>query len=383
MREATRVSALYFLMFMFIGIWAPFAAPYFAALGLTGPQMGALGAVVPIASAFVPPLWGGLADRIGETTRPLAVAMWGSALALVPLFFTTSFVPLLLVLVVFGVFRTGTVPLVDSVTLTLIERQGGQYGAIRAWGSIGFVVASVVVAVLADAGLEHAVIAGIVVTQLAAAAGTLGLPRIPRDRSSRLGADLRELLARPLFKRFLLASVLTQLGTFGPLFFYPAHMRDMGLSNVAVGAFWWIGVGAEVLLFRGAARLTGRLGLGTLWMLSPLASIVRWAILMATDDPALILASQVLHALAFAGLYYASVTWLAGAVPLRLRASGQALFAALAFGVGGGASTLVSGWIVGPFGIGGVLLLGIVASVAVIPVAVPVVALMQRATPRP
>ncbi|GMV43870.1 MAG: hypothetical protein AMXMBFR64_55860 [Myxococcales bacterium] len=378
MREATRVSALYFFFFTFLGIYAPFASPYYASLGLSGPEMGIIGAVLPIAAAFIPPLWGAIADRLGQTTRPLQVALWGACVMLLPFPFARTFAPLFAVLVGYGLFRNGIVPLLDSLTLTLTERIGGEYGRIRSWGSIGFLVASVAVAFAADAGWQGAVVWGMVGTQLVAALASVGLPRAPRDRASNLIADLRELLTRPLFIRLLVVSALVQVGSFGPLFFYPTHMRELGLSNVLLGAFWWTGVLAEVVLFRVAPRVIARIGLGALFVLSPLTTATRWAVPLVTDLPWVVIAAQSLHALSFGGLYYAAVTWLAQAVPLRLRASGQSLYAAVAFGIGGGFSTLVSGWIVESWHIEGVLWLGVAASLAALALCRPVVAVMQR-----
>lgn len=378
MRETTRVSALYFFFFTFVGIYAPFASPYLASLGLSGPQMGMIGAVLPIAAAFVPPLWGAIADRRGETTRVLQVALWGACLTLLPFPFARTFAPLFIVLVLYGLFRNGIVPLLDSLTLTLLERVGGQYGRVRSWGSIGFLAASVAVALIADAGWEGVVVWGLVLSQVFAALSSIGLPKAPRDRTTHLLADLRELVTRPLFVRFLLVSALVQLGSFGPLFFYPAYMRESGLSNVLLGAFWWTGVFAEVVLFRIAPRITARIGLGGLFVLSPISTAVRWIVPLLTDSPILVIAAQSLHALGFAGLYYAAVTWLARAVPLRLRASGQSLFGAMAFGVGGGLSTLVSGWIVEEWHIAGVLWLGVISALVALALCRPVAAVMQE-----
>ena len=372
MTETNKARALYFWLFTFVGVLAPFFGPYLKSLGLTGTEVGVLGATLPIAAAVVPPIWGAVADRMGETTRPLQVALVGATIALLPFPALHTFTPLLLVLGVFAVFRTGSGPLLDSLTFTMLERTGGDYGRVRLYGSLGFLVASAAVALLTEIGADLAIALGLVATQALAGISSLTLPRVPRDRSVDLLGDLGKLVRVRAFRLFLLAVFLNRLASSGPLYFYPVFMREAGLSNAAIAAFWFAGVSAEVLLFQYARAIVARIHLGTLYLVATLAIVLRYAALLVVAHPALVIAVQVLHALTFGAFYYASVTYVARAVPLRLRASGQALFTAVGLGIGGGIASLLGGVLYDAFHIDGVLwcsiALGLVATLAALPV---------------
>jgi MFS transporter, PPP family, 3-phenylpropionic acid transporter len=96
-----------------------------------------------------------------------------------------------------------------------------------------------------------------------------------------------------------------------------------------------LGVAAELgvmLLYpRVARRITPR----HLLALSFAISTLRWAGLSLATSPAVIVPLSLLHGMTFGAFYVASIAFVAQRVPSHLRASGQGLFAAITFGLGG------------------------------------------------
>jgi PPP family 3-phenylpropionic acid transporter len=72
---------------------------------------------------------------------------------------------------------------------------------------------------------------------------------------------------------------------------------------------------------------------------------IRVALTGLVHDPVLLIGIQVVHALSFGVWYLTSLATLSSLIPERWRATGQALFTSTVFGIGGGAGTLLSGFI--------------------------------------
>ena len=378
MTEAFRLRHCYFWIYALVGVLGPFFGPYLHSLGLSGIEVGVLAAITPVAMAVVPPLWGAAADRLGETTTLLRVVLFGATLALVPFPFASQFAPLAAILALFALFRAGTGPLLDSITFTLIERDGGEFGRTRVWGSVGFLASSTVVAVLADAVSDVVIAVALVTSQGLAALSSLAVPRAPRPQSVNLWADLRTLMSGWPFRLFLVATFFENLAASAPLVFYPLHLREAGASNVYIAAFWATGVLAEVALFQFAPALLARVRPGSLYLAAFVAVALRYGLLLVVTDPIAIVGIQVLHALSFGAFYYASVTWLAQTVPVRLRATGQAVFAAVGFGIAGGTSSLLGGWLFDHGHIEAVLIASVAAGVVGLVCALPTAARMNH-----
>jgi PPP family 3-phenylpropionic acid transporter len=73
------------------------------------------------------------------------------------------------------------------------------------------------------------------------------------------------------------------------------------------------------------------------------ASAVRWLLLSRASSAAGVVALQLLHAFTFGLFWGAAMDAMARAVPSRLRATGQALFAAVVFGIGNAVGYQLSG----------------------------------------
>ena len=124
---------------------------------------------------------------------------------------------------------------------------------------------------------------------------------------------------------------------------YGLFVRELGLSAEVTGLGMSVGVAAEVVALVLFPRIEVRLDLRRAFALSFAASAVRWLLTSrATGAPAVV-ALQLLHGFTFGLFWGASVAAMSRAVPSRLRSTGQALFAALVFGVGNAAGYQLSG----------------------------------------
>jgi PPP family 3-phenylpropionic acid transporter len=291
------------------------------------------------------------ADRLGGR-RPILIALaWGSLVSFVLLWASAGFWQMLLASVLLAINWTTIMPLIETVAVSGIRQSGLDYGRVRLWGSLSFIVASLgagFVIQLAGAGAVLPLLMG------ATALMVLGSYLLPRDiegRGPAAPATLRRLRLRdafalthaPLFLLFLLAASLilashSLLYAFGSL-----HWRAQGFSGGTIGALWSIGVVAEVGLFAMSGRVMALTGAARLLTLAGIAAVLRWG-LFAIDPPLWATASlQILHAMSFGAAHLAAIHFLTHAVPEDRSATAQGLYAAVVAGLVMGSVTIACG----------------------------------------
>ncbi len=335
----TALAIFYLLYFMAVGVALPFLPGYFKTLEFNGSQAGLLLAVAPTFSLFMPPLWGQLADRTGRPGLVLFIGTSGGALGYALLWRATTFADALLACCVHATFASSLTSLADALTLHHVQRHGGTYAAVRLWGSLGFVLTSLPFGFLV-AKIDHrAVLLPLALLSLAATWVGLTIARAPKlEHVAGPRPDFRSawaLLRRPEISLFLLAMALHWIacapyhGNLAP------HVRDLGLPPSVVGLSSSVGVASELLVMLTWSRWAPRWSPRALLTVVFVASAGRWALMSVTSDPALLVCAAAIHGLTFGAFYLSAVTWMVERAPGSLRATGQALFVAATFGVGG------------------------------------------------
>lgn len=312
----------------------PFLPAYFRSLGMAGWQIGALLAVSPVFSLLSPPVFGHLADRTGRGDRLLRIAVVGALLGLVPLAVAERFPALLGSMLCYALFAATIVPMVDSLTLARITSVGGNYAHVRLFGSVGFVVSSVAFG-FAVAEVDRravlvpiALIAGLAVWSFGVRA---------RAEPAHLAHPLAglSLLRDVPFTLALVACAAHWIASAPFHGTFSIHVGALGLPPWVVGVSSGLGVVAEVGVMFAWPRLATRIRPLALLAVAFFGSAVRWTgMALATSATAIVLLS-LLHGLTFGAFYVAAVAHVAAKVPQRLRASGQGVFHAITFGVGG------------------------------------------------
>jgi PPP family 3-phenylpropionic acid transporter len=252
------------------------------------------------------------------------------------------------VLVLSALFSGAVVPLVDSTTVETVRRLSSHsYARTRLWGSIGFVVTAQGLGLLLAARGERPADRAMPFAYLACVAGFALLaqalppveahPERPRWRDALL--LLRDL--RLLFVLGICAVHWVALAPYHLLF--GVLVRDLGLSSSVTGAGLAAGVLAEMLALLAFPWLLRRFSIRALFGAAFAASAVRWALLSRTQGAFSLIALQLLHALSFGVFWGCAVEAMQRTVPVRLRASGQALFSALVFFGGNAVGYALSG----------------------------------------
>jgi PPP family 3-phenylpropionic acid transporter len=328
--KTLRVRNCYFWIFGFVGIWGALLGPYLNTLKFSGIQIACITAAAPICSVIFPPFWGMLADRLGNATLPLQIGLTIGAIFLLPFPWLKSFTGMLPIYLAFAMFRAGNGALVDSISLSIIEEEGGDFGRSRLFGSIGFLVMGLGAALLADLISDAVIPWALVSLQVLGAISSILVPRVTRPRNTHYLRDMGTLLRSRGFFLFLATGFFAQMASSASMIFYPI--------------LYLISIGTVVL---------------------------RFAPLLVIDQPAVVLGLQSLHALTFGGFYYVSVHFAQACAPETLRSSAQTLFVSVCFGLASGIGILVCGPIFDQYGIDGVVSFTVTAGTIAFLLAIP------------
>jgi PPP family 3-phenylpropionic acid transporter len=328
------VIGFYVLYFGTTGIILPFLPAWLRSLGLAGWQIGVLLALNPGFALLAPPLWGYLADRAGRPDRVLSVIAGGAVLGFAPLAVASDFAQAALALCTYAFFASSITTLIDSLALQRVGLHGGSYARLRLFGSLGFVASSTGFGLTVNAVDRRAVFVALVLMVASFAwsfsvkARAVALPgRHPlsglrllrrRDLALMLGASCAHWIACAPFH-----------GTFS------IHVTALKLPPSVIGLSAGLGVMAEVAVMYAYPRAAKRLAPRWVLLSAVLASALRWAGMAAATSPWAIISLSLLHGMTFGAFYVAAVAFVADRVPDTLRASGQALFTSVTFGLGG------------------------------------------------
>lgn len=341
---AFRFSAYYAAVFLALGVYLPFWPLWLSGRGLSAEQVGLVLGVASWARVVGMPLVGRLADRSGwakATTALAALASLGLFLLLIE---RQGFWPILLLHLAFMLAFTPLVPLGESQAMTAVRTGRLDYGRMRIWGSLTFVLGSLAGGALIDrSGPDAAnlLIAGALAATMLAA---LALPAEPPPaaESGRV-TDLKTLLADRRFLLLVAGASLLQASHAGYYGFSAVHWAAAGIGETLIGWLWAEGVIAEVALFLAGARLLARLGAPGLLLVAGLAGILRWGVMALSADPLVLAGTQLLHALTFGAAHLGTMHLIAEIAPRRLAATAQTLFAAISGGLVMGSALWLSG----------------------------------------
>jgi PPP family 3-phenylpropionic acid transporter len=237
----------------------------------------------------------------------------------------------------FSFFCNAIMPQFEAITLDTLGERRADYGRLRVWGSVGFILVTLGYGWLIERYGSSVLPALMLPLFLATAISAFAnrMPAIEHHDDSPHDGTL-SVLRRPGVAAFLCVAMLMQIG-FGPYYvFFTLYLGQNGHGTDTIGVLWALGVLAEIGLFLLAPRLLRRYGPLSLLLLCLGVTALRW--LMTALYPqslALMLALQLLHALSFGIFHACCMQLMTYYFPGRLTAQGQALLYAISSGIGG------------------------------------------------
>lgn len=369
-RNIWSIRGSYFWYYAAIGAFMPFAALYYRDLGYTGFQIGLLTALPSLGTAVLGPFLGALADSRALHHLILRVSLLAAALIGFTMTRFTDYAPIFLLVCLLAVSTVAIPPLLDSFAMTTSERTNRSYGSLRVWGSLGYMLLTLIMGWLIGDDMSPIVLMGYGMCVSLTLLGTYGLPpmgeRVPQSMLGGLGMALRN---RPLV---LLLGIAFLVATCGSLInvFLAVHLESLGASSGLIGVAFSISAVTELPIIAGGGWLIRRLGPVGLMFIAISAYLIRFSVLAVAEDPAVVIGTQLLHGLSFGAFLMASVT-LAHRIAGRAQAAtAQSLLSAMSFGLGSIVGSLIGGSALDRIGTTGIYQAAAVISVGTLVIAI-------------
>jgi len=345
-RNRFLLSLTYVFYFGQLGVFMPYVGVFLDDRGLNSSQIGTLLAVVALSRIVGPNLWANYADRSGQAGEVLRLGCLLALITFISIFYVDTFWGMTIVFACMTMFWTAVLPQLEVITNAATQDTKGGYGAVRLWGSIGFILCTISVGWLLDFFPADVIIYASMLTLVGLFMSSLLITSQSSTPNDRHIDD-----SRPAFKLwglgfavFLIGNTLLQI-SFGSFYnFFALYMRALEYSGIQTGVFIGLGVAAEVLVFIYASRLIKQFGVKVLLIVSILATALRWLLLaLYPQFTAVIVFTQLIHALSFGLTHAASVYYLQTAFPKAFQSRAQALYISIAFGAGGAGGSYIAG----------------------------------------
>ncbi|MCL2599916.1 MAG: MFS transporter [Treponema sp.] len=346
-RERTFIPS-YAVLFAVPAVSAPYLAIMIRDLGYSPIWVGILLGVFSGAGIVGPFAFGYWADKTGNYRNALVVAILIPTALVFPLVLWVhpALSAVFLALMAFG-FRS-SMALLDSVTTIQIGRTGN-YGRIRVWGSVSFILVTLFLQATPFLRPDNARNIALWLTVLSALSA---IPILLLPRSS-LGSSAGPRIEGkggekgiPLFSAYVLGGLgiifVVSFSMSAVYSYFPLYLTEV-LEWDVVGLMFAVGTASELPFVFLSSALLRRFGPLPLLAVSAAGVSLRLLLWAFVPFGPVVLASQLLHALCFGTFFPAKVYFIASIFPPKNRGKGMSLFVALGAGLPSLIGTMAGG----------------------------------------
>lgn len=345
------MSTQFFSFFMTWGIFLPYWTGWIIyAKGISVPQASLIMSIGLVArglsTLFVFPYLSGKFS----SKYLLNVAGIGTLIAILFYIPASSFTSLLFVTLILHFFYPALMPILDSAASVLVQsNQLKHYGRSRQWGSIGFILAgmilSVFIALLGDEVILWAFLLGIIILVVL---GFMQAPTIlatnpPVDKVQK--GSILTLFQTKHFSLVLIIVILLQAAHASYYNYGYIYLQEIQTPKYLIGVIINIAVVAEIVLFSIADRKFHNFSVGSLLAIAALGSTLRWILVFLFPHVIVFSIAQLLHACSFAMGHYAFMKYLINNIaPVHLPKA-QGIYSALALSWSTAVFTIFGGYL--------------------------------------
>lgn len=363
MSQTNRIK-LSFMMFLQFFIWGGWFVTLGTFLGnnlaATGTQSAAAFATQSFGAIIAPFIIGLIADRYFNAEKILGILHIIGAVLLYQMQNSTDFTAFYPFVLTYMILYMPTLALVNSVSFNQMTEPGKEFSKIRVWGTIGWIVAGLLISYGFHWDSADGISAGLLKnTFLMAAIASLILglfsftlpatpPKIDRNEKVQLsqiiGLDALKLLKDRDFVIFFISSILICI----PLAFYYQNanpfLSDIGLENPT--GKMTIGQASEVLFMLLLPVFFSKFGFKKTILVGMLAWVVRYALFAfgnAGDLSFMLIVGIALHGICYDFFFVSGQIYTDSKAGDKYRSAAQGLITLATYGVG----MLIGFWIAG------------------------------------
>ena len=340
-----RLSRFYFIYYFFVGAFVPYWGLYLQSEQFTAADIGILMSLFQISRIFAPNFWGWLADHTGKRAQWIKLTAFLGLCGFTAVFWAHGFFWLFFVMAALSLFTSSTLPLAESLTLAHLATTNGHYSRIRMWGSLGFIVAAVVLGFMIDIAGITSLLWFLLIVQMTLFVLSYTLPEPKIEAHAHDHFSIWQVIKQPNVIALLVGCSL-MVTAHGVLYnFYSIYLSEHGYTKGMIGLLWSVGVICEIVIFMLMPKIMAHLSLKTILMVSLVLAVIRFSLIgIAVDSIWLLVLAQTLHAATFGSFHAASVEVVTQFFSGRHQAKGQAIYNSVAYGVGGTIGGVAGGY---------------------------------------
>lgn len=352
-RIRVELSVMMFLEFFVWGAWFVTLGTYLGKIGFSGMEIGSAYSTTAWAAIVAPFFVGMIADRFFPAQVVLGVMHLLGAVLMFAASRVTSPGMFFIVLLGYALCYMPTLALVNAISFNQMSDPAKQFPSIRVLGTIGWIVAGVLVSRLKVEATAQPM-------QLAACVSVLMglysffLPNTPPKSTGKkvtvgdvLGLDALRLMKDPSFTVFVLGSLFVCI----PLAFYYAFtnlfLNEVGVQYAASKQS--LGQVSEVVFMLVMPFFFARLGVKKMLLLGMGAWAARY-VLFAFGNPASLMwmfyGGILLHGVCYDFFFVTGQIYVDKKAPKEVQASAQGFIALITYGVGMVIGNFISGKVV-------------------------------------
>jgi len=330
------LAIFYFFYFCVVGVYIIFMPKVLFSLSYSPQEIGIIFAAAPLVRLLLPLLFVKGFRLNYQTFNMSLILMLLSSFAFYS--FVYDFYKLLISNIFLGMGLSLILPYVEVVALEKLGKEN--YGKVRLFGSVGFVLVALYLVRYLDTptrpldfllglNIVTAIVAFIIAKVL--------------DKTEEKKEELRNDIN--LFKdwKLWIALVLMQV-SFGAFYnFFTIYATDNGISMKMTINLWVLGVLAEIMMLFFQGRFLKN-NLLLVLEITLFVTAIRWLLVyLFADNLYILYFSQTLHAFSFALFHSAAISYLHHLY--KNKALAQQFFSGITYGLGGFSGALLSGFI--------------------------------------
>ena len=354
-----RLGAMMFLQYAIWGAWAPVLSEYLInTLGFSGLEAGAIYSLLPLAMVIAPFIGGQIADRYFASQKVVAFLQLAGGALLVLISTVTEYKTMMWLMLFYCLLYAPTLALTNSIAFINLKNSDKDFGIIRVWGTVGWIVAGLLLMgwrftaksfeSIAFQG-DTLLLAGIFSVILGIQAFTL--PHTPPKKETAKPWAFLEAIKMMKDKNFLVFIIIAFVVSTELMFYYILTApfltsEKIGLSEAAVPGWMVIAQVAEIVVLAFLLPyLIKKIGIRNILVIGVLAWPARYIIFAIGKPSWLVIASLSLHGFCFVFFFAAAFIYVDMVAPRDIRHSAQSLIMLVTYGIGSYIGSLFSGWV--------------------------------------
>lgn len=355
MKSNTKIqlSIMMFLQFFVWGVWYVTMGTYLQKIGFQGTDIGSAFSTVNLAAIVAPLFVGMVADRFFDAEKVLSFLHFAGGIILFWVSTITQPDTFYWALLLYAFFYMPTLAIANAVAFYQMDKPEKEFPPIRVLGTIGWIVAGLVVgfmnieptAIPLKIGAGVSVFMGIY---------SFFLPNTPPKAKGQnvtigkiLGFDAIALMKDRSFAILVISSLLISI----PLAFYYAFtnpfLNEMGMTNAA--GKMTMGQMSEIIFMLLIPFFFTRLGVKKMILIGMFCWLARYLLFAFGNNEGLVFMFYlgiILHGLCYDFFFVTGQIYVDNEAPEEVRSSAQGLITLVTYGIGMYIGSIYSGHVV-------------------------------------